>query len=110
MNRQSFVQLVFASSMAALGAIACGRAPTPPPIPFDVVEADIESMQRAMSGGTLSARRLSEMYLARVAARNPTLRAIIETNPDALAIADQLDAERRAGHVRGALHGIPILV
>ena len=67
-------------------------------------------MQRAMSGGTLSARRLSEMYLARVAFRNPTLRAVIETNPDALAIADQLDAERRAGHVRGPLHGIPILV
>ena len=70
----------------------------------------LETMQRAMSGGTLSARRLSEMYLARVAFRNPTLHAVIETNPDALAIADQLDAERRAGHVRGALHGIPILV
>ena len=93
------------------GATACSPGPTPPPpMPFDVVEADIESMQRAMSGGTLSARRLSETYLARVAARNPTLHAIIETNPDALLIADQLDAERQAGHVRGALHGIPILV
>jgi hypothetical protein len=74
MNRRSLVRQVIASSLAALEATACGRAPTPPPIPFDVVEADIETMQRAMSGGTLSARRLSEMYLARVAARNPTAR------------------------------------
>ena len=50
------------------------------------------------------------MYLARIARLNPQLHAIIETNPDALAIADALDAERRQGHVRGPLHGVPILL
>ena len=56
-------------------------------------------------------RRITELYLARIDALNqqgPELRAIIETNPQALEIADQLDAERKAGKVRGPLHGIPI--
>jgi amidase len=109
--RWSFMRGLSASVLAALAATACQRAPiTPPPPPFEVVEADIETMQRAMTNGDLSARQLSEMYLRRTAALNATLHAIIETNPDALTIADQLDAERRTGHVRGALHGIPILV
>lgn len=58
-----------------------------------------------------SARRITELYLARIEALNqmgPELRAIIEVNPDALTIADALDAERKAGTVRGSLHGIPI--
>ena len=53
---------------------------------------------------------LTRAYLRRIAAFNPTLGAVIETNPDASAIAAQLDYERRLGFVRGPLHGIPVLV
>jgi amidase len=67
-------------------------------------------MQAAMTAGELTSRQLCETYLARIARLNPQLHAIIETNPDALAIADALDAERRQGHVRGPLHGVPILL
>ena len=78
---------------------------------FELHEATIDRLQEGMRSGQLTARRITELYLARIEAlnqRGPELRAIIETNPDALAIADQLDAERKAGKVRGPLHGIPI--
>jgi amidase len=66
-----------------------------------------------MASGEESSRSLTEKYLARIAAldrRGPELRSVLETNPDALAIAETLDRDRKAGKVRGPLHGIPILV
>ena len=66
-----------------------------------------------MAAGRYTSRRLVDLYLERIAALDrtgPTLRAVIELNPDARAIADRLDAERRAGRVRGPLHGIPVLI
>jgi amidase len=51
-----------------------------------------------------------EAYLARIAEVNPILNAVIETNPEAIAEAETLDAERAAGNIVGPLHGIPILV
>jgi amidase len=58
-----------------------------------------------------TARQLTEAYLARIARYDKeVIRSVIELNPDALAIADALDRERAAGHTRGPLHGIPILI
>ena len=93
-----------------------GRAPAPAPaaVPaFDLDEATIADLQKRMASGADSARSLAEKYSARIDAldrKGPELRAVLEVNPDALAIADGLDAERRAGKLRGPLHGIPILV
>jgi amidase len=70
-------------------------------------------MQNAMRAGSLTARRLAALYLARIDSmdkRGPAINAMIELNPDALAIADALDRERRAGRVRGPMHGIPIVI
>ena len=64
-----------------------------------------------MASGATSSRAIVEQYLARIEAldrQGPALHSIIELNPDALAIADRLDAERKAGRVRGPLHGIPV--
>lgn len=121
MNRRSFLG---GTAAAGAGMIAttsgCGepqrRGSAPPESatgnePFELHEATIDSLQEAMRAGRLTARRITELYLQRIEAlnrRGPELRAIIETNPDALDIADQLDAERRAGSVRGPLHGIPV--
>jgi amidase len=84
------------------------------PLPFaELEEATFAGLQAEMVAGRLTARDLAERYLARIGASNregPCLNAVIETNPDALAIAAGLDEERRAGHIRGPLHGIPILV
>src|SRR5262249_507911 len=69
-------------------------------------------LQQAMQVGRATARSLCDQYLQRVATlnRDRQLGAILETNPEARLIADQLDAERRMGAVRGPLHGIPVLV
>ena len=77
---------------------------------FPFVEASITQLQTAMAAGQLSARELVRGYLDRIQELNPTLHAVIETNPNAIAIAASLDNERKAGHLRGPLHGIPLLV
>jgi amidase len=66
-----------------------------------------------MASGEQSSRSLTETYLVRIDAldrKGPELRSVLEMNPDAIANAAVLDAERKAGKLRGPLHGIPILV
>ena len=63
-----------------------------------------------MDTGQLTSRELTRAYLQRIRELNPTLHAVIETEPSAFGIAARLDVERRAGRVRGPLHGIPVLV
>jgi amidase len=77
---------------------------------FDFVEATIPQLQAAMASGALTSRDLTHGYIRRMQSLNPTLNAVIEVNPNAIAIATALDNERRNGHVRGPLHGIPLLV
>jgi amidase len=80
---------------------------------FRFAEATIDDLEAQMASGALTSHELTAAYLARIAEidkAGPRLNAIIELNPDALAIADQLDAERKSGHVRGPLHGLPILI
>lgn len=74
------------------------------------VEADIDHLQRLMRHGRVTSAELTAGLLARIAELNPTLHAVIETNPQALAIARRRDVERRSGRVRGPLHGIPVLL
>jgi len=80
---------------------------------FELLEVDIADLQRGMVSGKWTSERLSELYLERIAlldGAGPTLRQILDQNPDATRIAAGLDAERRAGKVRGPLHGIPIVL
>src|SRR5205809_3803897 len=77
---------------------------------FDFVEKSIPELQDAMASGQLTSKRLVMGYLNRVQSLNPLLNSVIETNPNAISIAQHLDNERRRGHVRGPLHGIPVLV
>src|SRR5439155_21716820 len=80
---------------------------------FDLEEVTIADLQQRMQSGQETARSLVEKYVARIDAidRNgPALHSVLELNPDALAIADRLDAERKSRGPRGPLHGIPILL
>jgi amidase len=100
---------------AALAAAAGGRsgAESTPALalpPFELEEATIAGLQAAMASGRHTARSIAEAYLARIEAVDGVLRSVIEVNPDALEIAARLDDERRAGQVRGPLHGIPVLI
>lgn len=74
------------------------------------IEANIPKLRRLIASGVLTSRKLTQSYLKRIAELNPLLHAVIETNCDALDIADKRDNERIAGHIRGPLHGIPVLV
>jgi amidase len=92
---------------------AAPTAPATPAAPFELEEATTADLQKRMASGEESARTLAEKYIARIEAldrRGPALRAVLEINPDALAIADRLDAERESGKMRGPLHGIPVLI
>jgi amidase len=75
---------------------------------FDVVEATIPDMQRAMEEGRATSRELVEASLLRIAMYEERVNAVIAVNAGALAEADALDRERAEGHVRGPLHGIPV--
>jgi len=80
---------------------------------FELEELTVRDLQTAMESGQLTARSITERYLERIAAvdrQGPTLRSILETSPDALEIADELDRERKDGRIRGPLHGIPVLL
>jgi amidase len=112
-NRRNFIQL---GAAAASGVLIEGNgmaADAKKPDTFDVVEASVAQLQQAMTAGTLSAKKLTELYLARIKAvdkSGPNLNAVIELNPDALAIAEALDQERAKKGPRGPLHGIPVLL
>jgi amidase len=78
-----------------------------------VAEATFAELQEWMRAGRMSARRIAEEYLERIEEidrRGPALGSVIETNPDALRIAEELDRERKAGRLRGPLHGVPVLI
>ena len=80
---------------------------------FPFAETTIADLQEQMKSGKLTSAALTAAYLACIAEVDkvgPKLNAIIELNPDAVAIAAQMDAERKAGKVRGPLHGIPVLL
>src|SRR5947207_5836187 len=111
-SRRSFIGTTAAGGAAlltgGLAALLRERASAGTNFPF--VEMTIPQLQGAMTAGQLTAKDLVQGYLSRIQQLNPTLHSVIETNPNAVAIATKLDNERKAGHVRGPLHGIPLLV
>ena len=120
-TRRGFVALAAtAAAAAALPATLGAETPSSAehrgarrPAAFELEERTIAELQAGMQRGEYTAAGLTDQYLARIESmdhRGPSLHAVIETNPDAHAIAAALDAERRAGRIRGPLHGIPVLV
>jgi amidase len=102
-----------ASRAAGLGLPAAGAATSAAPDPFPWSEATIAEMRVAMELGASTARRITLDHLERIERLDwagPRVNSVIQVNPDAEAIAAALDQERADGHVRGPLHGIPILL
>jgi len=94
-------------------ALVCLGLYVPTANAFELEEVTIAQLQEGMQSGKYTARSLTEMYLARIQQidmKGPTLKSVLELNPDALTIADQLDKDRREGRVRGPMHGIPVLI
>ncbi|EIP99019.1 amidase, Asp-tRNAAsn/Glu-tRNAGln amidotransferase A subunit [Opitutaceae bacterium TAV1] len=100
--------LRFLLALLALAAPAGARAAE-----IALADATIAELNAAFSQGTLTAEKLTGIYLARIAAydkQGPAINAVITLNPRALEEARARDAERREGKVRGPLHGIPIVL
>ena len=109
-------------AVAGAGGAACAPAPAPGPaaeahrwaVPdFELDEIALDDLQTGLASGRWSSAGVTQAYLDRIAAIDrggPLLRAVIETNPDAIDVARALDAERAAGTVRGPLHGVPVLM
>ncbi|MGE5235422.1 MAG: amidase [Acidobacteriota bacterium] len=95
-------------AVVSAGAVGGSEPQDVPPGPLD--ERSVAELQAWQGAGKATARSLCESYLARIAALDGQLRSIIEVNPDALAIADRLDRERKDKGPRGPLHGIPVVV
>jgi amidase len=115
LSRRDFVQASAVGGLAAALPITSTRPPRAAGRPQDVdpVEATVADLQGHMQAGRTTSAALCAAYLQRIEAvdrSGPTLRAVIETNPEAIAIAERLDGERRAGRVRGPMHGIPVVI
>jgi len=116
-TRRSFLAsgIKLGATSLALPALAAASAAAPAPLveTFELDESTISDLQNGMKSGKFASRTLVEKYLARIAAldgQGPTLNSVIELNPEALSIADSLDAERASKGPRGPLHGIPVLI
>src|SRR5512135_1172947 len=114
---------ILAAAAALAVAASCGQpgerpgpkagAPKSAPAAFELEEATIAGLQEMMASGRTTAEKLVTLYLARIDAidqAGPGLNAVIQKNPDALAIARGLDRERKDQGPRGPLHGIPVLI
>jgi amidase len=104
---------VVAALFTAVTGAAQSPQQAPPTAAFDLEELTIAGLQLRMASGSDTARSLARKYLARIDAidrSGPALHSVLEVNPEALDIADRLDAERKSGHLRGPLHGVPVLI
>ena len=119
MNRRNFVRngLLSSVALATVRSVADGSiekaASASAPAAFELDELTVDELQSGMTAGKYSAHSLTKKYLDRIDdidKRGPAINALIELNPDALSIAADLDKERKAGRVRGRLHGIPVLI
>ncbi|MEO6864585.1 MAG: amidase [Gemmatimonadaceae bacterium] len=120
LSRRAFVGVGIAGAIAAVTGAAPSTAaagaidrPHSSAAPFELEEATIAQLQQWMTSGRFTSRALCEMYLGRIAEidrKGPAIRSVLQLNPDALAIADALDAQRKAGKLRGPMHGIPVLI
>ena len=77
---------------------------------FDIEEMTVMEMQEAMDSGKLTSKQIVEAYLKRIKELDDKLNSVIEINPDAIAIAEQMDTERAEGTVRSRMHGVPVLI
>jgi len=96
--------------VVAIALLAPLRSPAADPAPVEVLEGTIATLSAAQAEGRTTSRALVLAHLDRISRLDPAIRSILQVNPDALSIADELDRERAARGPRGPLHGIPVVL
>ena len=121
-ERRDFLRAGALATIATALDVSVGESRTAVPEPlrtspqqaaFELDETTITALQEGMRAGRYTAQSIAELYLTRMDAidkAGPAINSVIERNPDAVRIAEERDAERKAGRVRGPLHGIPVLI
>ena len=124
-ERRDFLRASALAALATTVDVSFGESRTRTPLPaapeprpwqqsaFELEETTIAALQEGMRSGRDTARSIVERYLSRMDAidkSGPAINSVMERNPDAIRIAEERDAERKAGRVRGPLHGIPVLI
>ena len=107
LDRRAFITI---TGLGAAGALLARQTQTTSAPSFELEEITLGELQEGLRSGRFTSRQLTQAYLARIDAidkRGPAINAVIELNPDALAIADAMDRESTR---RGPLHGIPVLI
>lgn len=107
---RSFDRREFIIGSAAAGLALLLERSASAQVPFEIEEATIAGLQAAMKSRAVTSQQLVMAYVSRITADDKKTRSIIEINPEAVAIAAQLDRERKAGKLRGPLHGIPVVI
>lgn len=123
MNRRNFLRNTSVAGLAATTIATTTFQATAKPISdnlivdfkddFELNEVTIDELQQKMKDGKLTSKAITQMYLKRIEAidkKGPAINSVIEVNPDAMMIADEMDRERKAGKLRGPMHGIPVLI
>jgi amidase len=121
MNRRNFLKTSSVASVSATALAACSSPKSenaetdsaPFKDDFALNELTISDLQAKMKLGDYTSEAITQLYLDRIDAidkKGPRLNAVIEINPDALTMAKAMDQERKAGKLRGPMHGIPVLI
>lgn len=116
MKRREFLKAGLATGVSAMAGTLLANQGTGDKVTipeFEYEEATIDGLQKAIKEGKLTSEALTQKYLERIQAidqHGPSLKAVIEVNPDALDLAKALDKERADGKIRGPMHGIPVLI
>jgi amidase len=107
MKRREFIQLATVTTLAT--TMVNAQKPSIK-LPFGIEEVTISELQAKMKSGEISSKEIVAAYIKRIGQIDKDVKSVVEINPDALEIADKLDAERKSGKIRGAMHGIPVLL
>jgi amidase len=110
MERREFMKAVAIGAVGTVANKSVRAGYFSAPSRVELEETTVVGLQAAMASGQATSRSIIQTYLARIAEIDKKLNSVIEVNPEALAIADRMDAERKAGKIRGPLHGIPVLI
>lgn len=114
-DRRQFLKtgLIGAAAVAAASQLDLAASAQTSVKAFELEEITIAELRAGLDSGRFTSQQLVQMYSQRIAdidKQGPAINAVIEMNPDAMALAEKADQERKSGGVRGPMHGIPLLI